>query len=870
MWRPGDDGPDREAEFGTLVYANKHRNLPLSRQRQLLPIARYRDSLLYALEEYRTVVVVGETGCGKTTQLPQYLHEAGWTAGGRRVVCTQPRRVAAVTVAQRVADEMGRELGGTVGYAVRFDDRTGEDTAIKFCTDGLLIREALRDPLLSRVSVVIVDEAHERSLHTDVLLGLLKKVQRRRKDLRIIVASATLDAEKFRDFFEAAGRKKAKKGKATDAGGERTSAKEGGEARKGGPSTSGAHTSDPAPETARHRALAALDAAMGSTGASRGPEKSEEPEASEEKPTATIVSVSGRTHPVEVCFAAKPQKDYIAAAVDTVVAIHRQEGEGDILVFLPGMQEVDAAVRMIKDTDVDSRTLWVLPLYAALPSHEQMRVFDRSRQRGMRKVVCATTIAETSVTIDGICFVVDAGFHKLPYFNPSTGIESLLTAPISRASAVQRAGRAGRTQPGKCFRLYTEAAFQNETVMPAATPPEMQRVSLTWAVLQLKALGIDDVLHFDFVSPPSAETMLHALEMLYSLGALDDHCRITSPVGVQLAEFPLEPRLAKALLSSWDFGCGEEMIVVAAMLSVGEVWIHPRGSRGQRDKLDVAMAEFAVGEGDHVTLLNVFRGFEDEPEGNNQSPQEWCAENMLNHRALKRAKEVHRQLKGYLLRTARELHSGESRPLASCGDDTTAILKCIISGFFANVARLGPDGLYRTIRGSRRVQLYPNSILAKYGAPPEFVVFDQYLSLSQDFLRGCSKIHPRWLLELAPHFYESTDARGRSFIRPAEPGPGRRGFGASDLGDTLGEATQHSAATKAAKRIFDREDSGTSLLASALMNTTGGSSGGGSGGGGGGSGSGGGSTSTAAKSSGSKRKRGSGSGGSGGGGITRR
>ena len=283
MWKPGQLAPgvdDRasENERAPVVF-NAHARMPLGRQRAMLPIARYRDHLLYALEKHRVVVLVGETGCGKTTQIPQYLHEAGWTAGGRQVVVTQPRRLAAITVAARIAEEMGTPLGEGVGYAVRFDANVhSEHTRIKLVTDGLLLRETLRDPLLSRYSVLVLDEVHERSLHTDVLLGLVKKIRRRRPALRVIVSSATMDAEAFRDFFE--------------------------DENSGGGSRSGG------------------------------------------TPTATVLSVEGRQHPVEVLYREIPAPNYLRAAAQTVLDIHKHEGGGDILVFLPGREEIDAVIRL--------------------------------------------------------------------------------------------------------------------------------------------------------------------------------------------------------------------------------------------------------------------------------------------------------------------------------------------------------------------------------------------------------------------------------------------------------------------------------------------------------------------------------------------
>ena len=502
FWRPGTARPidlpallDREpVREGVDVVFNPSR-LSLQAQRRALPIFEQRRALLYMVETYATVVVVGHTGCGKTTQIPQYLHEAGWTADGHVVACTQPRRVAATTVAARVADEMAVELGGTVGYAVRFDDRFDDATTrIKYMTDGRLIREMMSDPLLSRYSVVMVDEAHERSTLTDVLLGLLKKVRRKRPALRLVIASATLDAEAFATFF---------------------------------------------------------DEGVGPDG--RPTDKS----------TAIVTLRGSGVHPVAWHFASEPVSDYLAQAVETVLQIHAHQPPGDVLLFLTGQQEVDAAVTLLRERAHDSvshsaarkeqqqqqqqqqqqkgggghggghggaqlkhtellyglggLTLHVLPLYSGLGSEQQLRAFEPPPHPNCRKVIVATNIAETSVTIDGIVYVVDCGFTKLRVANPS-GEEALVVAPESQASARQRAGRAGRSRPGEYYCLMPELAFD---ALEPQTPPEMQRCALASTVLQLKALGIDNVARFDFLSPPPPQALANALEQLYALGALD-------------------------------------------------------------------------------------------------------------------------------------------------------------------------------------------------------------------------------------------------------------------------------------------------------------------------------------------------------------
>jgi ATP-dependent RNA helicase DDX35 len=603
--------------------------------------------------------------------LPLYLHEAGWTQGERCVVCTQPRRVAATSVATRVAAEFGCTLGEEVGYGVRFDFKCSDKTRIKYYTDGVLLRETMSDPLLSKYSVIIVDEAHVRSLSSDILLGLLKKICRKRADLRVVVTSATLDAQALKNFFETN-------------------------------------------------------------------ENSDDSTAD----TACIVSVQGRQYPVDVLYLDAPCRDYIRSAVDTVLSINQREDWGDVLVFLPGGEEIDTAVSMLNE-EYQGDTMYFLPLYAALPPHVQMTVFEPTPPN-KRKVVLATNIAEASITIEGIRVVVDSGFVKLNYFEVRTGLEALVTCPVTKAAAVQRAGRAGRTMEGKCFRLMTEDVYLSDVVAEHA-PAEMQRTDITPAVLQLKALGIDDVLHFDFLSPPPADSMIYALELLYSLGAVDDKCQLT-PKGARMAEMPLEPRLCSVLLSSFDFGCGEEMLTVAAMCSVEYPFIsvRARGSSEAKLKVEKDIEEFAVQHSDHLTLLNIYRRFEES--GFSSS---WCDSMSLQHRVLARAKEIRKNLHSVLLRSAEP-----GTVISSCGDDDVTVRRCLVAGYFAHVARLGHDGLYHTLRGGGvSVVPHPTSVLAKFGAPPEWVIYNEVHLSRTTQLRDITKIDPKWLAELAPHYY---------------------------------------------------------------------------------------------------------------------
>ncbi|XP_055401002.1 probable ATP-dependent RNA helicase DHX35 isoform X1 [Bubalus kerabau] len=677
FWRPGTEGPgvsiseERQSlaeNSATTVVYNPYAALSIEQQRQKLPVFKLRNHILYLIENYQTVVIVGETGCGKSTQIPQYLAEAGWTAEGRVVGVTQPRRVAAVTVAGRVAEERGAVLGHEVGYCIRFDDCTNPlATRIKFLTDGMLVREMMVDPLLTKYSAIMLDEAHERTLYTDIAIGLLKKIQKKRGDLRLIVASATLDAEKFRDFFN--------------------------------------HndTSDPS------------------------------------RDTCVILTVEGRTFPVDIFYLQSPVPDYIKSTVETVMKIHQTEGDGDILAFLTGQEEVETVVSMLIEqaralgqTGM-KRHLRILPMYAGLPSFEQMKVFERV-SRSVRKVIVATNVAETSITISGIVYVIDCGFVKLRAYNPRTAIECLVVVPVSQASANQRAGRGGRSRSGKCYRLYTEEAFDQ---LPQSTVPEMQRSNLAPVILQLKALGIDNVLRFHFMSPPPAQSMVQALELLYALGGLDKDCRLTEPLGMRIAEFPLNPMFAKMLLESGNFGCSQEILSIAAMMQIQNVFVVPSNQKSQAIRVH---RKFAVEEGDHLTMLNVYEAFIK----HNKNSQ-WCQEHFLNYKGLVRAATVREQLKKLLVKF--------QVPKKSSEGDPDPVLRCIVSGFFANAARFHSTGAYRTIRDDHELHIHPASVLYAE-KPPRWVIYNEVIQTSKYYMRDVTAIESAWLLELAPHFYQ--------------------------------------------------------------------------------------------------------------------
>jgi ATP-dependent RNA helicase DDX35 len=550
----------------------------------------------------------------------------------------QPRRIAATSVSARVAEELGCNLGQEVGYSIRFEDVTSAKTRIKFLTDGLLLREMLVDPLLKRYSVVMVDEAHERSLSSDVLLSLLKKVLKARKDLRVVVSSATLDAEKFLDFF--------------------------------------------------------------------APDKGEKVHGMTKEEYGRIVSIEGRTHPVDTFYLAEATNNYIERCVDTIMEIHTNEPDGDILVFLTGREEIDDAIDMIADriadADPSSKTLQPLPLYAGLPTDQQMYVFQPAALN-TRKVILATNIAEASVTIDGIIYVVDCGYVKLRAYDPVLGIERLNVTPVSKASATQRAGRAGRTKPGKCYRMYTEPAFDR---LEEATFPEIQRSNLAPVLLQLLNLGITNLVRFDYLSAPPSKLIVRALDLLFSLGALDTYGRLTKPLGTRMAELPLEPMLAKALLNASTFGCVSEMLTIAAMMTLqGTAFVTHAGNTKLMEK---ARRKFAVKEGDHITLFNVYEAFTTV----GQRSSQWCQQNSLNFKAMQKAASVRKQLRNYLDRMGIQEHAlGEKDTMRAGGmEPTERVQRCLTTGFFAQAARMQSDGSFKTVAGETTLWAHPSSM----------------------------------------------------------------------------------------------------------------------------------------------------------------
>ena len=665
---------ERDYKIGSsnLIEKEKQQKEKIKLERNNLPIYDYKEKILEIIKEKKILIIEGETGSGKTTQIPQYLYENGFCENNKKICITQPRRVAAMSVASRVSYEMGVKCGHEVGYSIRFEENVSPMTKIIYMTDGIFLRYLLSDNLLNEFSVIMIDEAHERSIQTDIIFGIIKKLIEKRDDLRIIISSATLSTLKFKNYFS----------------------------------------------------------------------------------DAEIIKVPGRRFPVDIYYTKSPEPDYIEAAVVTALQIHISQADelfendnsgGDILVFLTGQEEIELAKRMINNQIKKLRgkipNCVVLPIYAALPSEEQAKIFIPV-SKGERKIILATNIAETSITINGIGYVIDSGFCKQMCYDPRTGLETLAVTPISKANANQRAGRAGRVRPGKCFRLYTSSSFQNE--LEDNNIPEIQRNNLISMILLMKSLGINNLLDFDFMDSPPHEILIKALEQLYALGALNSEGVLTQ-TGLKMIQYPIEPSLTKCIIASIKYKCIKEMIIIVSMLSIGSSIYYD--STDDKNESKKAHSMFEHNEGDHFSLLQIYNEWEDTDFSNI-----WCTENYIHPKAMQKARNIKEQLecitKNKLKINIEEENMNENK------DINDNIRKAIISGFFFNCACLNKDGIYRTIKNPHVVNIHPTSILFKQN--PKYIVYHELIYTTKEYMRYCIEVNPEWLIEIAPFYFNNS------------------------------------------------------------------------------------------------------------------
>ncbi|MCL4128157.1 UNVERIFIED_CONTAM: hypothetical protein GTU68_036888 [Idotea baltica] len=666
----GHNGVAKKKSLNPNIQATSPNKSTIFKQRQSLPIFSSRDEVIAELKKHETTIIIGETGSGKTTQIPQFIHEERLEQ--KSAICiTQPRRVAAITIAKRVAEEMNSEIGQIVGYSVRFEDCYSHKSKLKYVTDGMLLREALSDSLLSKYNWIILDEAHERSINTDILFGVVKEAQNKRKliqrpSLHIIVMSATMDVDHFSSYFN----------------------------------------------------------------------------------DAPVIYIQGRQHPVEVFSAKKQNSDYTVACMSTMLKIHQEaNSEEDILIFLTGQEEIDSAVKLISHIAKDSKlancpTLKVYPLYAALPQHKQLKVFSPSLP-GERKVILSTNIAETSVTIPGIKYVIDSGCAKVRTYNSTSGFDDLKVRKISQAQAWQRTGRAGREASGVCYRTYTNEEFQ---AMSPNTVPEILRANLSSVLLKLLAIGIKDALNFDFIDKPPKKNLKQAQSDLKDLKAIEfvDNKAVLSEMGRKMSLFPLEPQYAKLLINGTSYSCSEEILTLIAILSSESIYATPSE---KRDEARERREKFKSAEGDHITFLNIYKAF-----SHSTNKKVWCRKNFLNFRNLSYAADVRRQLE--------ELCVKNKIGLISCNENPEPVLRCLISVLYKNVAEVTFGAKYKVLHSTEFAKIHPSSTL--FGRSPDYVLFTELVKTGKTFMHMNSEVRAEWLLDFDADYFRSKHIRKTS------------------------------------------------------------------------------------------------------------
>ena len=759
-------------------------------KRKALPVWTHADTIRGALQEKDILLLVGETGSGKSTQVPQMLIKQPWfkdpvpqdNRGSRIGGCiavTEPRRVAAITLAQRVAQEVGTTLGGSkgkVGYSVRFDTCAGPETRIKYLTEGMLLQEMLQDPWLRKYSAVVVDEVHERGTNVDIVLGFLKRMivdkeglkERRGQPLKVCVMSATAEVERIVEFFSEAKISAMTNGfhekESMEELEERTAKQEADDESE----WEGIQSSEDEQEPCAVKDRPAISNSTSVKESVNGTATNSEPRpirngelkangVIKETVSSTTLStnetpanlevcyIEGRQYPVSINYAASPITDLMDGYLRAVFQIHHSEPmPGDMLVFVTGQEVVERLEQLVREyassLPKDIPGMLVLPLFAALPQAAQQRVFEPA-PKGMRKVILATNIAETSVTISGVRFVIDCGMAKIKHFRTRIGLESLLVKPISKSSAIQRKGRAGREAPGKCFRLYTESFYLD---LERSNTPELLRSDLSHAILVLKARGITDIFSFPFLSPPSHASIAKALLMLYELGALSESGSITK-IGRRMAYLPLSAPLSRTLLAASDsvLDCLDEAIDIVACLSVENIFLTTSSlSDEQRDAATAARADILRREGDHLTLLACIRAYAAEQ----SDRKSWCEARLISHRALRSVMDTRKQLRAHFHLPAPAPDNSDTTTTATIVSTDLAerILMAFLTGFKMNTARLMPDGSYRTlVAGSQVVAIHPSSVLA--GRKVECIMYNEFVFTQKAWARGVSAIQMNWI-----------------------------------------------------------------------------------------------------------------------------
>lgn len=728
-------------------YTNlKKRAAALLPARKKLPIWSHASEIRSGLHDQDVMLIVGETGSGKSTQVPQMLIDEPWYRpqqttlpslnGSRKEVApiggciaiTQPRRVAAITLATRVAAEMGTPLGSsspasTVGYSVRFNNSTSPSTRIKFLTEGMLLQEMLTDPWLRNYNAVVLDEVHERGVNVDLLLGFLRGLvcgEKGRRGLRgrggvglkVVIMSATAEMGALEEFFEEGFRVKRLSDRLGD----------------------GIAEVNPPDEESEWSGLStSSDEREGSV------EDKQSDSATSRSQHVSSCYVEGRQYPVTIHYEPKPVHNWLDAMLRAIFQLHYKEPlPGDVLCFLTGRETVESLERLVKEHEKEMRAdvpkLLVLPLFAALPQDAQQVVFQRTPPK-TRKIILATNIAETSVTVPGVRFVIDCGKAKIKQFRTEIGLESLLVNPISKSAAIQRLGRAGREAPGKCWRLYTEEDYM---VLPKDNTPEILRCDLSQAVLTMQARGIHDIHGFPFLDRPRRAAYQKALMHLFQLEALDEAGRINE-IGLQMAKLPLSGPLARTLLAATEpeMDCVSEIIDVIACLSVENIFLKTN-SEDSKEEAEAARRSLYRREGDHLTLLAAVQAYAAE----NADRKDWCRKHFVSHRAMRAVMDVRKQLRS-LPQFNKSLSAHVSTRSILTPELLASVLRCFVKGFAYNTALRLPDGSYKTVAGHQKVAIHPSSVL--FGKPIRAILFNEFVFTNKSYARGVSAVEMGWL-----------------------------------------------------------------------------------------------------------------------------
>ncbi|KAI9294472.1 hypothetical protein K502DRAFT_292270 [Neoconidiobolus thromboides FSU 785] len=628
-----------------------------------------REQLLRLVQENAVTVLVSETGSGKSTQIPQYLYEESIVDKDHKVGISQPRRVACTTLAERVSQEVGCKLGGKVGYSVRFDDKTNFNTIIKYVTDGMLLREVQNDEYLLQYKIIILDEAHERTIRNDFLMGKLKQIVNYRRNIlkqefHLIIMSATLDSKKFSQFYD----------------------------------------------------------------------------------NAPIIRIPGRGNKVEILNVCNPQESYIESAAQTVMQLHftnplkqvanndDKRNTKDILVFLPGQEEIETCQLILdklieESNNEEAKKLKIYQLYSSLPQEQQKLALQPIQDQNLRKCILATNIAETSLTISGIYYVIDTGLAKFRSFNSNTGIEALQLGAISKSGAIQRAGRAGREGPGCCIRLYTKELYNNLLSMDT---PEIERCSLDSSILNLMATGIKNVISFNFIDPPNKLSMIKTLSNLSILGAINENCQLNE-TGELMAKFPLLPRFSKVLIESKNFKCTKEILMIISIMSTENIYFNPTNDK--KEEAAETRKKFINYYSDHLTLLNIFKQFITQ-----HNKIEFCNDHYLNYKSLNEALKIKDQL-------TEICKLNEIDPTISTSD-SQIILKCLLTGFYDNIAILNKENKYTIFGSNQIIKIHPTSVMIGR-EKAKSIMYNELLLTKNHYLKQVSEIDIHWILDLA-------------------------------------------------------------------------------------------------------------------------